>query len=102
MVEEGKSSPRSFVIALLVVFTPVTYWGSIQLLSGLVNLYIYDNIPIGLFFLAVLVFDVVWVIIVKRYLSDNIKVIVLTWLFLTLSASMLTCLWLARIFDRMA
>jgi hypothetical protein len=79
-------------IVCLAILALIVYFGGTMLLGKQMNLHLgpWFFTPVGL--LVVLGFDIIWVVLMKLWPLQNVKVkLVLTVLVLTLSVSVITC-----------
>ena len=82
-------------VVALAILTPVIYVsGYVVLWTSIIKIWALRDMPIFLSFFIILCFDIGWVIIMIKLPLQNIKVkIILIWLALVLSASVLTYLF---------
>ena len=90
--EKPEDSSKDRDIALLVVVSiPVSFIGSL-FLSGPMDIYMPHWFLSPISILVILGFDISWIIFVKFYpFKESFTRILLIWLVLTLSASVLIC-----------
>ncbi|MFC1676350.1 hypothetical protein ACFL3G_04725 [Planctomycetota bacterium] len=76
-----------FEISLMAVFSPVIWWLTIKLL--LIDYYwSNESILAWLTILLILGFGTIWIKLLRRFLPKNIKTIILTWLLLLFSTTL--------------
>lgn len=99
MQEKSPKIPLTpFEVVFLAILSLIIYLSTFILLREPIEYYVFEEIPTWLVFLVILGFDVAWTIGVCLWPLKNIKVkIVLTVIVLTLSASILTCLYVLHI-----
>ncbi len=84
-----------------MILTPIIYVGGYGILyKSIINIFVLERMPIFLSFFLILAFDMGWVIMMIKLPLKNIKVkIIVTWLILVLSASVLTYLFIMWILE---
>jgi hypothetical protein len=95
MQEQRRKFPlRTWEIVILAMLTPIIYIGGYGILyKSIIKIWVLRRMPILLAFFLILVFDVGWVITMIKLPLKNRKVkIIVTWLILVFSASLLTYL----------
>lgn len=101
-VNDHKASLGTWEKFFMIILTPFVYLFAARLLSDTIRFHVYEKIPSPLVVLAVLSFDVIWMIVMALLPSKIRKIkVILTWLVLTLSASALTSLWLTHVSDHL-
>ncbi len=93
MDEKKRKFPLSIPeVVFLVIFIPIIFYKTMRILIKPMNSYAPYWFSTWMGFLAVLGFDILWIIAMKLLLLKNIRVkIYLTLLVLTLSFSILAC-----------
>jgi hypothetical protein len=95
MQEQRRKFPlRTWEIVILAMLTPIIYIGGYGILyKSIIKIWVLRRMPILLAFFLILVFDVGWVITMIKLPLKNRKVkIIVIWLILVFSASLLTYL----------
>ncbi|MCJ7728697.1 MAG: hypothetical protein MUO27_02280 [Sedimentisphaerales bacterium] len=97
MLQRKKGLSITLEVVVLAILTIVAYWGVVRLMIGrpirIIGIYINgDWVFSGVFLIAVLTFDIIWLATIKFWPVKNIHIkIVLTLLVFVLSAAVVTC-----------
>lgn len=102
MPQENRKFPlRWWEVVLLAVLTPVIYVGGYVILyESIIEIYTLKRMPILLSFFIILVFDAGWIVMMIKLPLKNMRIkIIPTWLIFTLSASVLTYLFIIWVLE---
>jgi hypothetical protein len=100
MQEQRKEFPlRTWQIVLMVILTPIIFGGGYGILyKSIIKIWVLRRMPISLSFFLILAFDAGWLIMMIKLPLKSIKLkIILTWLIVVLSASLMTYLFILDI-----